>query len=178
MIVGLASWGGALLVASENGKYAIFKFLWVPLYTKIRKEEVLDQFTRGRIYGMIESNPGVHYTLIKKKVGVGNGTLTYHLTTLEREGFIRAEWDGLYKRFYPSQMARSESDVLELSRVQAELLGHIKTAPGITQKELSMRTGLSKRVISYHVSRMTEARLIRIARDGKRTRCYALEAAS
>jgi len=178
VIVGLASWAGALLAASENGKYAIFKVLWVPLYTKIRKEEVLDQFTRGRIYGMIESNPGVHYTLIKKKVGVGNGTLTYHLTTLEREGFIRAEWDGLYKRFYPSQMARTESDVLELSRIQAELLGHIKTDPGITQKELSMRTGLSKRVISYHISRMTEARLIRIARDGKRTRCYALEAAS
>jgi hypothetical protein len=68
-----------------------FKFLVIPLYTKIRREEVLDHFTRGRIYGMIESSPGVHYTLIKKKVGVGNGTLTYHLSTLEREGFIRAE---------------------------------------------------------------------------------------
>jgi DNA-binding transcriptional ArsR family regulator len=176
--VGFGSWILAFMAATENGKYAFFKLLVVPLYTKIRKEEVLDQFTRGRIYGMIESNPGVHYTLIKKKVGVGNGTLTYHLSTLEREGFVRSEWDGLYKRFYPSQMARSEGEVLELSRVQAELLGHIRTAPGISQKELSMRTGFSKRVISYHISRMTEARLIRIERDGKRMRCYVLEGAS
>ena len=178
VIVGLASWLVAFLAASENGKYAIFKLVLVPLYTKIKREEVLDQFTRGRIYGMIESNPGVHYTLIKKKMGVGNGTLTYHLTTLEREGFVRSEWDGLYKRFYPSQMARSPTDILELSRVQMELMGHIRTDPGITQKELSMRTGLSKRVISYHVSRMTQARLIRVVRDGKRTKCFALEGAS
>jgi hypothetical protein len=178
VMVGLASWLVALLAVSENGKYGLFKLVLVPLYTKIQREEVLDQFTRGRIYGMIESNPGVHYTLIKKKMGVGNGTLTYHLTTLEREGFVRSEWDGLYKRFYPSQMARSPTDVLELSRVQTELMGHIRTDPGITQKELSMRTGLSKRVISYHISRMTQARLIRVVRDGKRTKCFALEGAS
>lgn len=176
--VGLASWLVVMLAATEHGKYAFFKFLVVPLYSKIQKEEVLDHFTRGRIYGMIESNPGVHYTLIKKKVGVGNGTLTYHLGTLEREGFIRSEWDGLYKRFYPAQMSRTGDEVLELSGVQSELMGHIRTDPGISQKELSQRTGFSKRVISYHISRMAEARLIRIERDGKRMRCFALDGAS
>ena len=177
--VGIGAWLLALLGLTENGKYAFFKFLVIPLYTKIRREEVLDHFTRGRIYGMIESNPGVHYTLIKKKVGVGNGTLTYHLSTLEREGFIRAEWDGLYKRFYPSQMATAPGEpVVELSAVQTELLGHIRQTPGITQKELGERTGVSKRVVSYHIAQMAQARLIRVERDGKKVRCYRVEQAS
>jgi predicted transcriptional regulator len=177
--VGFGAWLLAFLGLTENGKYAIFKFLVIPLYTKIRREEVLDQFTRGRIYGMIESNPGVHYTLIKKKVGVGNGTLTYHLSTLEREGFIRAEWDGLYKRFYPSQLASLPGEpVVELSAVQKELLAHIRQVPGISQKELVERTGVSKRVVSYHIAQMAQARLVRVERDGKKVRCYQVDQAS
>jgi predicted transcriptional regulator len=177
--VGLGAWLLAFLGLTENGKYALFKFLVIPLYTKIRREEVLDHFTRGRIYGMIESSPGVHYTLIKKKVGVGNGTLTYHLSTLEREGFIRSEWDGLYKRFYPSQMATAPGEpVVELSAVQKELLGHIGETPGISQKELVERTGVSKRVVSYHIAQMAQARLVRVERDGKKVRCYKVDQAS
>jgi hypothetical protein len=177
--VGLGTWLLAFIGLTENGKYAFFKFLVIPLYTKIRREEVLDHFTRGRIYGMIESNPGVHYTLIKKKVGVGNGTLTYHLSTLEREGFIRAEWDGLYKRFYPSQMASAPGEpVVELSAVQKELFGHIRQNPGITQKELVERTGVSKRVVSYHIAQMAQARLVRVERDGKKVRCFQIDQAS
>jgi len=177
--IGIGAWLLAFLGLTENGKYAFFKFLVIPLYTKIRREEVLDHFTRGRIYGMIESSPGVHYTLIKKKVGVGNGTLTYHLSTLEREGFIRSEWDGLYKRFYPSQMASAPGEpVVELSAVQKELLGHIRQTPGISQKELGARTGVSKRVVSYHIAQMAQARLIRVERDGKKVRCFQVEQAS
>ena len=174
--VGIGAWLLIILGLTENGKYGLFKFLVVPLYTKIRREEVLDHFTRGRIYGMIESSPGVHYTLIKKKVGVGNGTLTYHLSTLEREGFIRSEWDGLYKRFYPAQMASVPGEaVLELSSVQNELLGHIRASPGISQKEISDLTGFSKRVISYHIGQMAQARVIRVERDGKKVRCFSAE---
>jgi len=177
--VGIGAWLLAFLGLTENGKYAFFKFLVIPLYTKIRREEVLDHFTRGRIYGMIESNPGVHYTLIKKRVGVGNGTLTYHLGTLEREGFIRSEWDGLYKRFYPSQAAVSQGEpVVELSAVQKELLGHIRRSPGISQKDLVASTGVSKRVVSYHIAQMAQARLVRVERDGKLVRCYPVEEAA
>jgi hypothetical protein len=177
--VGIGAWLLVFLGLTENGKYGFFKFLVVPLYTKIRREEVLDHFTRGRIYGMIESNPGVHYTLIKKKVGVGNGTLTYHLSTLEREGFIRSEWDGLYKRFYPAQMASAPGEpMLELSPVQKELLGHIRSSPGISQKEISILTGFSKRVVSYHIAQMAQARVIRVERDGKKVRCFPAEQAS
>jgi len=177
--VGVSSWLLAFIGISEQGKYVFLKWLIIPLYTKIRKEEVLDHFVRGRIYGIVESNPGVHYTLIKKKTGVGNGTLTYHLSTLEREGFIRSEWDGLYKRFYPAQMPRTNNgEVLELSRVQAELLELVRLSPGSSQKELCEKTGLSKRVISYHIAQMVDARVIRIERDGKRVRCYVLEEAS
>ncbi|MGQ9582543.1 MAG: winged helix-turn-helix transcriptional regulator [Thermoplasmatota archaeon] len=170
--VGLAAWLAALVGVSEQGKYALLKLIVVPLYTKIRREEVLDHFTRGRIYGIVESSPGVHYTLIKKRLGVGNGTLTYHLATLEREGFIRAEWDGLYKRFYPAGFPASRTGAVEPGPVQKEILGLVSSRPGVSQKEIALETGLSKRVVSYHISRLMEVGLIRVRRDGKSVLCY------
>lgn len=174
-VVGLAAWVAVLVGVSEHGKYAIFKMLFIPLYTKLHKEEVLDHFTRGRIYGLVESNPGIHYTLIKKRLGVGNGTLTYHLSTLQREGFIRSEWDGLYKRFYPAQMPYSKRGDVELTPVQKEILELIKKTPSISQKEICHSTGLSKRVVSYHISKMVEAKLVRVEKRGKGCHCYPSE---
>ena len=176
--VGLAAWLAVLVGVSEQGKYALLKLFIIPLYTKLQREEVLDHFTRGRIYGLVESNPGIHYTLIRKRLGVGNGTLTYHLATLEREGFIRSEWDGLYKRFFPAQMPFSKGGAVEPGPVQREILELVKRRPGISQKEISHETGLSKRVVSYHVARMVEAELVRTERDGKRVLCYPSERVS
>ncbi len=170
--VGLAAWLSALIGASEQGKYAVLKLIVVPLYTKIQREEVLDHFTRGRIYGIVESSPGVHYTLIRRRLGVGNGTLTYHLAKLEREGFIRSEWDGLYKRFYPAKLPASKTSAAEPGPVQREILELVGRRPGVSQKEIALETDMSKRVVSYHISRMSEAGLVRVRREGKRVLCY------
>ncbi len=45
---------------TEAGRYR-FLGLLVPLYTKLKKEEILDDFTRGKIYGYIVANPGDNY---------------------------------------------------------------------------------------------------------------------
>jgi len=170
----LALWFIFLVFLTEHGRFAIFKFLWVPLYTKIKKEEVLDQFIRGRIFGFIEHNPGVNYSQIKKKLSVGNGTLTHHLNMLERQNFIKAERDGIYKRFYPRNYA-IDKDSVELSSIQRDIYVLAKTEPGISQKAIAARVGVSKRVISYHVRLLTEARILKVEKTGRRHALYALD---
>jgi hypothetical protein len=92
---------GALAIflgATEAGIYMLFLF-FLPLYSKMRPEEVLDSFIRGKILGYVRANPGCHYNLIKQDLKLHNGTLIHHLDTLERNGASspengRSPWGG------------------------------------------------------------------------------------
>ena len=49
-----------LFALTETGKYKLFTLLplLIPMYTRIQKEDVLDQFVRGQIYGYIHEVHG------------------------------------------------------------------------------------------------------------------------
>jgi uncharacterized membrane protein len=169
---------GALGVAAggtEGGKYWLAGLLFVPLYTKIKKDDVLDHFVRGQVYGYIKANPGEHYNSIKKALSLKNGTLIYHLKTLENSEFIKSVLDGRFRRFYPKEMRLPEpSDeiVLRMNHIQHDMLGIIRANPGISQKEIAAKIGLSTPTVHYHINIMMSARAIVVRRFGRETRCY------
>jgi predicted transcriptional regulator len=163
------------IFGTESGKYFLLKFLLVPLYTKIKKVDVLDHFIRGQIYGLIRMNPGAHYSLIKKKLDLTNGVLSYHLSTLEREGYLIAEQDGIYKRFYPNHMKFEARYPVILSRIQETILDFIKANPGKTQKEIAKEVGVSTSTANDNIKILKQLELLLLKRDGKRTRCFAIE---
>ncbi|MEW5760277.1 MAG: winged helix-turn-helix transcriptional regulator [Candidatus Thermoplasmatota archaeon] len=156
--------------ATELGKYNLFLF-FLPLYTRIAKEEVRDQYTRGRIYQYIEDNPGAHYNLIKEKLAITNGTLTYHLSVLEREEQIKARNDGFRKRFYPFSMKIPERD-LNISAFRARIISIIKEKPGISQKEIAELLGESREVAGYHLREMARDGLIKAKEKGREVLYY------
>lgn len=167
--VGIAAGG------TEYGKYWFLGLLFLPLYTKIKKDDVLDHFVRGQVYGYIKANPGEHYNSIKKALSLKNGTLVYHLKTLEREEFIKSVADGRFKRFYPKEMKvpePSEELVLRMNHIQHEILKIIKECPGISQKEIAARIGLSTPTVHYHINIMMSARVISVKRAGRETQCF------
>ncbi|MEM4729987.1 MAG: NEW3 domain-containing protein [Thermoplasmata archaeon] len=169
---------GALGAGTESGRYGLLSFLLVPLYTKIKRDDVLDHFVRGQVYGYIKANPGEHYNSIRKALSLKNGTLVYHLKTLERENFIKSVMDGRFRRFYPVEMKIPEpSDelVLRMTRIQRELLDIIAKNPGISQKEIASRIGLSAPTVHYHIDILTAARKIYVKRVGRETQCFATE---
>ncbi|MEW6070425.1 MAG: winged helix-turn-helix transcriptional regulator, partial [Candidatus Thermoplasmatota archaeon] len=160
----------AALLGTEVGKYSLFSLI-APLYIK-RKYAVLDQFTRGRIYNYIELSPGAHYNLIKSKLDVGNGTLSYHLNILEKEGYIRSETEGMYKRFYVMGVKTFEKAVPVVSNLQKDIIDMVKAHPGITQKELITLTGKSQQAVSYNIKVLMRAGLLREERIGKEKYIY------
>jgi predicted transcriptional regulator len=179
ILIGSAATGAgtaAFLGGTEVGKYALFAAA-MSLYTRLTKKEVLDQETRGMIRGYILANPGEHYNAIKRALDLKNGTLAYHLKTLEKENLIKSTRDGKYKRFYPPGMKIPESVVI-LNKAQELIMGQIIENPGISQKELSKNVGLSTSTVNYHISVMANAGFIRVERKGKHTMCYPEEEAS
>jgi predicted transcriptional regulator len=161
----------AFFGATEIGYLALIS-LFLPLYVRLKKKDVLSHFTRGQIFGYIQANPGAHYNAIIQYLGLQNGVGAYHLKVLEREGYIKSFRDGIYKRFYPKTMRIPEKR-LHLSRIQRDILGQIQKHPGITQKQIAKLLEESKQVINYNVKVLENANLIRMERIGRESACFA-----
>jgi DNA-binding MarR family transcriptional regulator len=174
LMVGFVATGvgiAAFFAATEVG-YLSFISLFLPLYVRLKKKDVLSHFTRGQIFGYIQANPGAHYNAIMQDLDLKNGVGAYHLKVLEREGYIKSLKEGIYKRFYPATMRVPEKR-LHLSRVQRDILKEVQKRPGVTQKQLSRLLDESKQVVNYHVKILESARLVRLERSGRETYLFA-----
>lgn len=174
-LIGFITIALTIILASsvEISKVSLLS-LFLPLYLRLKKDEILDQFTRGRIYEFISANPGEHYNSIKKALDLPNGSLTYHLQILEEEDHIKSQRDGIYKRFYPVDMRIPKQDKI-LNNSQILILETIKETPGISQKDIASILGVSSSTINYHVEKLIDRGFILKVRNGMRLRYYILD---
>ncbi len=159
-------------MAIERSRYAVLALLMI-FYVKLKKEDVLDQYTRGRIHGYIEANPGEHFGAIRKALSLSNGNAVYHLRVLETQGHVVSKNDGKYKRFYPKGVAVPPDDGLKLREIHERVLSCIGEAPGISQKEIANLLGLYQSTLEYQLQKLVKAGLIRQERRGRRVRYYS-----
>lgn len=167
---------GALAVTTEIGRWSVLAF-FIPLYTKLRRDKILDQRTRGLIEGYITANPGCNYTIIRDNLSLADGTLTYHLQVLEREGFVYSIREGLFRCFYPQGVPPPRRGKLHLSDVQSDIVRIVKRIPGITVGEIATAMNRRPNVISYHLKLLKEGGLIRMEEDGRHVRVYPIDTA-
>jgi predicted transcriptional regulator/competence protein ComGC len=167
---------GAAVTSHEAGKYWLLSLLFIPLYTKLHKNKILDHFTRGRVYEYVRNNPGTHYSEIKRELELNNGSLTYHLHTLEREELIKSRTSGRFKVFYPTDVKIPKDMEPQISSIRRQILDIIREVPGITQKELGLRLPNKKqRTISYHVKNMSREGILELKKEGRETKCFIAE---
>lgn len=165
---------GAILAAinaTELGRYK-FLCLFVPLYTKLKKEEVLDHYVRGKIHGYVLANPGDHYSSIRSALELTNSSLAYHLRVLEKEELIKSRRDGMYKRFYPKGAKLPDDGGSPFSPIQERIVEVIRETPGICQKDIASLLGVSSSTVSYHITKLVRRGLITSKRRGMRTAYY------
>jgi len=158
------------LVATERGKTALVFTLFLPMYTRLRHEKVLDHETRGMIRGYIVANPGDHYNSIKEALELPNGTLAYHIQVLQKEMIVRSVKDGKFRRFYPAEMRIPEGG--EPTKIQRVILDLIRTNPGITPRDAAGLLGLTSSTVSYHLEKLEEHERIEYRREGITKRLY------
>ena len=115
---------------------ALFFITFLSSYTRSSKDEILENFVRGEIYGFIKSNPGCYYSHIKKKLDIKNGVLAYHLKILEKSGLIKSERKGRYRLFTVTGITFPKSGGYILSELQISILDLIEKNRGISQKEI------------------------------------------
>lgn len=168
--------GGAILFASamsltEGGKFFLLKLLFVPLYARRQRNELLEHQTRGMILGYLMVHPGDTYSHLKRNLQLSNGTLSYHLVVLEREGILRAQTYGVHKRFFPIGV-RVPEDGGGLHEVQMRMLGAIREVPGLAVKDIAGALGITSQHALYHIRGLAARGLVRLERKGVRLRCF------
>jgi len=164
---------GALLAVAltEAGRWKL-TLLAVPLYSRLRKEGLLNHAIREQIFGYVNEHPGANFSTIMRELNLKNGVLAYHLTTLEREEMIKSLRDGTYRRYYPRS---SRSVPFEIQKAILEKIG---ANPGLPEGELAERMGLSRQVLDYHLNSLIDSGHIRLERRGKRNLAYATQVAA
>ena len=159
---------------TEAGKFWFLKFLILPLYSKLSKKDVLDHFIRGQIYGYLVVHPGDNYTTIKKNLDLTNGTLTYHLVVLEREGFVKSQLRGT-RRFYYPKGTKMPDNGTGFPAIKDDIITRVKETPGITVRDLAALIGVSRQLTNYHLRALIQEGYVQVERRGMKTRCYPVE---
>lgn len=172
-VIGIIAIASAALVSAYRFEESFkFRFLtvFIPLYSRLRREEVLDNEIRGMIRGYVLANPGDHFAAIRKALALKNGTLAYHLTVLEKENIVKSVRDGKFRRFFPSEMRILETSFP--SKIEEMILEIIGDTPGITVKDIASLLGVSSPTASYHIGKLKEMSLVRGEREGMSVRHY------
>lgn len=147
-----------------------------PLFTRIKKDESLEGFERGRIYGFIENNPGTYYTEIMKNLGIGNGTLSHHLYMLEKMNMIKSRQEGfIHRAFYMTSMQYPDKEQIRFTKLQSEIINLIKENNGISEKEIIIKLGEKQQTINYNLKMLQRKHIIKLEQKGRETYCYVNE---
>lgn len=144
----------------------------MPLFTRIKEDEVLDHFVRGQVYDRIVVKPGINFTDLRNELGLKNGMLTYHLSVLERQGFVRSVTDGYLKRFYPLQVKVPKDEGVKFSELQARIMDIVRGSPGISQKGIAERLDQRHSVVNYNIKRLKTAGVLEVVHSERVAKCY------
>lgn len=164
-VVAVASTGilfllGAVLGGSSSSKATAVMVPFVPLYSRIKREQVFKHERREHLYQLVGTNPGISFNHLKVMMNLENGALRHHLLTLEREHYIKSVKDGKKRRFY-----LNGRKVSPLSRTQQQILHYIRDNPNISQSEIAILMKVSRQNISYHIRKMEKERILRVRQD-------------
>ncbi len=176
-LIGLAALAGAIAYAWPLLKFHL-TVLVIPLYTRLKEPELLDNEVRNVIYGIIKVNPGMSARAIHRESDHSWGTVVYHLRQLERHSLVKSRRVGRSRNFYENhgKYVGMEVELAALrSPKSAALAAAITQEPGITQEGLTERAGLPQSTVSYYVKKLKDAELIIEKRQGKYAAYYPVE---
>lgn len=91
----------ALAITLGGGATALATPRWsVALFARLTREAVVDLETRRKVLAYLKLHPGAHFREMLRALGLGSGTLHYHLYVLERSGIVVPQRDGMYRRYF------------------------------------------------------------------------------
>lgn len=164
---------GLLLAAAAFGLPSKYALNFLPLFSRHSHDEMLRHEVRRKIVTYVDSHPGIHYSALRRALGLPNGTLSFHIRSLERTGYLRSKRVGVRLHFFAGPMPTDLRPEDTLIPPRGDLLDYIRLHPGTTQRETCRALNMLPSRVNYHIRALTQIGLIEVRREGRTTRCYA-----
>lgn len=133
-------------------------------------ESELELSSRRAIYQHVVDNPGINFRALLDDLNYAQGTIQYHLRWLADESLIEVSEDGKYTRYY-SAAEFDEEDQAVINALRREysrrILAYLLTDGPLSTTELSNRIDKAQSTVSWHLSNLADADLLRKERDGR-----------
>jgi DNA-binding MarR family transcriptional regulator len=156
-----AAWSNALFTSFDIGLF-IFAIGTVSVD---RREDRRLQKLRDRILTEIEANPGIHLRELHRIIGCAMGALQYHLRILEEEGQVISLRNGNVRHIFTPDYSSDERVMLLTALARnptvGSILGECAANGQITQATISRTLDVDKSLISYYISSLLEADILR-----------------
>ena len=136
------------------------------LYTRVTREDALRSPPRRALHGFILANPGAHVAEIARALGLSRVALQHHLRVLEAHGLVVGRPRGRVLACFGAGRSPDEAEVAARVALKdptrRRVLGAAAAAreAGATQGDLVRVTGISQRLVAYHLARLEAVGLV------------------
>ena len=136
----------------------------LPFYSRLAPSRILAHPNRAQIHDLLQATPGLTTSDLSRSTGLARVVVQHHIRMLEAHRLVARREDGRARRFFVPEAAPGRDEMLieaalrddSRRRVAETLLAH----QGATQRQLADLTGLSQRLVSYHLGRLESAGLV------------------
>jgi len=130
-----------------------------------KKEKILKQHTRKKIYKHIAKNPGILFSNLVMDLNLSKGNCEYHLSLLMEYDHIKDLKFSTYRRLYQKKYKLKKNEAI--SPTQKKILKIINNNPGITQREIVKITDISQPTVSRCLKDLELMELVRFKRENR-----------
>ncbi len=165
-----ASGAGILFWLQNVLGVGLGRFFMAPMFSRIQKDELLDNSGRDELCTLVDENPGIGLKDLCERTGLGWGTTVYHMSRLESAGFVASIKSGQNRHFFknghPAALMKEHVAVLR-NQTAGNLARFLLATPGSTQTTIAKRLGLGAPTVTKYIKRMERQGLVHVVQDGR-----------
>ncbi len=128
--------------------------LLIPLYSRLREDEILDNYRRGMIHGLILAHPGICFSDIRDTLSISNGSLVHHLGVLQNRGEVRCRKSGTLMRYFVNGTSTSQILKFGLTDFQSEIVKLVSSRGHVSTQDLRKALSASRQAIHYNLRKL------------------------
>ncbi|MGB0652836.1 MAG: winged helix-turn-helix transcriptional regulator [Thermoplasmatota archaeon] len=159
----LRRWGGVLGPLGGIGGMAGF--------SRLQDDQLLEHPVRGQIFQAIQQNPGIHASHLARTVDAGWGTVTHHLSKLEKARLVTTRSVNNHKCYFENGGTVGRQDMEVASALKndtaASIAAFVLEHPMSSQKAVAEALGISAALTSFHVKKLVGFGVLDRMRHGK-----------
>jgi predicted transcriptional regulator len=144
------------------------------LYRRLLSHETLSHPIRDDMLQRIRAHPGIHESQLAREMGLRHTHVQYHLRLLEQARIVEERrFGGLKCLFEVGALSEAEKGAAMAERGRGgEVLAALTAEPGIPQRILARRLGMSESSVKWHLDRFAGSGMVRVERTSGSKRVW------